>query len=92
MAKSLISPISDSSVYPVQAMELALPISIVDKDMISIANPEYMRDYGPQADTSGLAASSKGEKVALILLAPLMAPLLILDRIACVFWEEECGC
>jgi len=90
--KMTYQPISENGVLPPQEMELALPITVVAKDMITLSNPEYLRDYGPAPDRGSFGKNSKNEKVTLILLAPILVPLRILEMIMCGFWGEDCSC
>jgi hypothetical protein len=90
--KITYQPISENGVSPLQEMELALPITVIDKDIITLSNPEYLKDYAPLPDRGSFGKNSKGEQLELILLAPILVPLTILEMIMCGFWGEDCSC
>lgn len=85
--------ILDDGALPPQEMEVALPVTVVDKDTITFQNPEYQQRYGwGSAASPGIGSGSKGEKVALILLAPLIVPLVFLELIVCGIRGQDCRC
>ena len=79
--------IRGNGVFPPQTIEVLLPVTVVAHDARVTKSAEYARAIGSPSDSGGAGAI-----VLLVLLAPLLIPLLILQFFVGGITGQDFGC